>query len=43
MVMSKKSGLTAEWMEIFGRTIQEMIDDGTMKGIVDSYVPGWYE
>ena len=43
MVMSKKSCFTEEWLDIFGKTIQEIIDDGTMKEIVNSYVPGWYE
>jgi polar amino acid transport system substrate-binding protein len=43
MVMSKKSAFTGEWKGRLGRTIQEMIDDGTMKRIIDSYVPGWYE
>ncbi len=43
MVMSKKSALTPKWEKVFGQTIQKMIDDGTMKKIIDSYVPGWYE
>ena len=43
MVMSKKSPLSGKWKGRFGRTIQQMIDDGTMKRIIDSYVPDWYE
>ncbi len=43
MVMSKKSPLAEKWNNGFGRTIREMIDDGTMKRIIDSYVPDWYE
>lgn len=43
MVMSKKSAFAVEWKDRFGQTIQEMIDDGTMKRIVDSYIFGWYE
>ncbi|MEN6426149.1 MAG: transporter substrate-binding domain-containing protein [Phycisphaerales bacterium] len=43
LVMAKKSALAERWKDRFGRTIQHMIDDGTMKHIVDSYVPGWYE
>lgn len=43
MVMSKKSSLATEWLDEIGNTIQQMIDDGTMKEIINSYVPNWYE
>lgn len=43
MVMSKKSPLVGKWKDHFGQTIQHMIDDGTMKRIIDSYAPDWYE
>ena len=43
LVMSKKSAFAENWKDRFGRTIQEIIDDGTMKKIIDSYVPDWYE
>ena len=43
MVMSKKSPLSGKWKDRFGQTIQQMIDDGTMKRIIDSYVMDWYE
>jgi len=43
LVMSKKSAFAEKWKDIFGQTIQQMIDDGTMKRIIDSYVSGWYE
>jgi polar amino acid transport system substrate-binding protein len=43
LVMSKKSAFAEKWKDIFGQTIKQMIDDGTMKRIVDLYVPGWYE
>jgi ABC-type amino acid transport substrate-binding protein len=43
LVMSRKSNLTPKYAVAFGHTIKEMIEDGTMKRIIDSYVPGWYE
>ncbi|MBN1806648.1 MAG: transporter substrate-binding domain-containing protein [Sedimentisphaerales bacterium] len=43
VVMSKKSPLAEKWKDLFGRTIQQMIDNGTMKRIIDSYAPDWYE
>ncbi len=43
LVMAKRSALAERWKDLFGQTVQHMIDDGTMKRIVDSYVPGWYE
>lgn len=41
MVMSKKAA--PKWEKVFGQTLQKMIDDGTMKRIINSYVPDWYE
>lgn len=43
LVMSKRSPMLDRYKARFERTIQELIDDGTIKRIVDRYVPGWYE
>lgn len=43
LVMSKQSAMAAKWKERIGRTVQEMLDDGTIKRIIESYVPGWWE
>lgn len=43
LVMSKKSPLANKWRDRFGHTIQAMLDDGTMKRIIEAYVPDWYE
>ena len=42
-VISRQSRYAQEWPEVFGKTIQEMIDDGSMQKIMDKYIPGWYE
>lgn len=43
MVMSRKSPLAGKRKDRFGQTIQQMINDRTMKRIIDSYVMDWYE
>ena len=43
LVMSKQSQLAARMKDQIGRTVQELIDDGTMKRIIESYVPEWWE
>jgi polar amino acid transport system substrate-binding protein len=43
MVMSKRSPLAARVKDQIGRTIQGLLDDGTMKSIVERYLPGWWE
>ena len=42
-IISKKSIFSKKWKKAFEKTIQDMIKDGTMKSIIDSYIPEWYE
>jgi ABC-type amino acid transport substrate-binding protein len=43
LVMSRSSPLLGRYKVHFEQTIQELIEDGTVRRIVDGYVPGWYE
>ncbi len=43
LVMCKRSPLAAAMKDQISRTIREMLDDGTLKRIIESYVPGWWE
>ncbi len=43
LVMSKQSPLAEKMKGQIGRTLRNMLDDGTVRRIVDSYVPGWWE
>ncbi len=43
LVMFKSSPLAAELKDRIGQTVRQMLDDGSIKRIIDSYVPGWWE
>ncbi len=43
LVMFKGSSLAAGMKDQIARTVHDMLDDGTIQRIVESYVPGWWE
>ncbi len=43
LVMFKSSSLATGMKDQIARAVQDMLDDGAIRRIVESYVPGWWE